>query len=263
MGGSAANCSHAVNDFRKLCGIDTLTPLDNVAELTANINDEGWENSILNYLKISKMNKNDILFILSVGGNFKKNVSVNLIKSIQFANKNKTKVVGICGKESGYLQKKNDVVLIVPNINNSLVTPYSESFQSIILHSLVSDPRLQIKILNGKKCWGTFFDRDGVLTRGINKNRKLYAVLKTKDLKFLPGAIQFLKKYKRKFKIIVITNQPDIAKGKISNETINEMNQKMMRLNLIDEILICPHSKNQKCSCRKPKIGLIKLAKKI
>ena len=146
VGGSAANCSHAVNDFRKLCGIDTLTPLDNVAELTANINDEGWENSILNYLKISKMNKNDILFILSVGGgNFKKNVSVNLIKSIQFANKNKTKVVGICGKENGYLQKKGDVVLIVPNINNSLVTPYSESFQSIILHSLVSDPRLQIK----------------------------------------------------------------------------------------------------------------------
>ena len=146
VGGSAANCSHAVNDFRKLCGIDTLTPLDNVAELTANINDEGWENSILNYLKISKMNKNDILFILSVGGgNFKKNVSVNLIKSIQFANKNKTKVVGICGKENGYLQKKGDLVLIVPNINNSLVTPYSESFQSIILHSLVSDPRLQIK----------------------------------------------------------------------------------------------------------------------
>ena len=146
VGGSAANCSHAVNDFRKLCGIDTLTPLDNVAELTANINDEGWENSILNYLKISKMNKNDILFVLSVGGgNLKKNVSVNLIKSIQFANKNKTKVVGICGKENGYLQKKGDVVLIVPNINNSLVTPYSESFQSIILHSLVSDPRLQIK----------------------------------------------------------------------------------------------------------------------
>ena len=146
VGGSAANCSHAVNDFRKLCGIDTLTPLDNVAELTANINDEGWENSILNYLKISKMNKNDILFVLSVGGgNLKKNVSVNLIKSIKFANKNKTKVVGICGKENGYLQKKGDVVLIVPNINNSLVTPYSESFQSIILHSLVSDPRLQIK----------------------------------------------------------------------------------------------------------------------
>lgn len=107
-----------------------------------------------------------------------------------------------------------------------------------------------------------FFDRDGVLIRGINKNRKLYAVLKTKDLRFLPGAIKFLKKYKSKFKIIVVTNQPDIANGKISNETINEMNQKMMRLNLIDEILICPHSKNQKCSCRKPKIGLIKLAEK-
>ncbi len=146
VGGSAANCSHAVNDFRKLCGIDTLTPLDNVAELTANINDEGWENSIINYLKISKINKNDILFILSVGGgNLKKNVSVNLIKSIQFAKKNNIKVLGICGKENGYLQKKGDVVLIVPNINDSLVTPYSESFQSIILHSLVSDPRLQIK----------------------------------------------------------------------------------------------------------------------
>ena len=146
VGGSAANCSHAVNDFRKLCEIDAITPLDNTSELTANINDNGWDNSLLNHLKISKISKNDALFVLTVGGgNLKKNVSVNLIKSINYAKKNKIKVIGICGKKDGYLQQNGDIVINVPNKNSSFVTPYSESFQSVLLHSIVSDPKLQIK----------------------------------------------------------------------------------------------------------------------
>jgi D-sedoheptulose 7-phosphate isomerase len=146
VGGSAANCSHAVNDFRKLCEIDSLTPLDNTSELTANINDSGWDNSLLNHLKISKIGKKDALFVLTVGGgNLRKNVSVNLIKSINYAKKNKIKVMGICGKEDGYLQRNGDIVINVPNRNSAFVTPYSESFQSVILHSIVSDPILQIK----------------------------------------------------------------------------------------------------------------------
>jgi len=146
VGGSAANCSHAVNDFRKLCEIDAITPLDNTSELTANINDNGWDNSLLNHLKISKIENKDVLFVLTVGGgNLKKNVSVNLIKSINYAKKNKIKVIGICGKEDGHLQRNADIVIVVPNVNSAFVTPYSESFQSVILHSIVSDPKLQVK----------------------------------------------------------------------------------------------------------------------
>ena len=146
VGGSAANCSHAVNDFRKLCEIDAITPLDNTSELTANINDNGWDNSLLNHLKISKIENKDVLFVLTVGGgNLKKNVSVNLIKSINYAKKNKITVIGICGKEDGHLQRNADIVIVVPNVNSAFVTPYSESFQSVILHSIVSDPKLQVK----------------------------------------------------------------------------------------------------------------------
>jgi len=107
-----------------------------------------------------------------------------------------------------------------------------------------------------------FFDRDGVLIKGIIKNKKLFAVKKFNQFRFLPGAKKFLKKYKKDFKIIVITNQPDISRGKINLKTIKKMNDKMLNTNLIDDIFICPHLKKHNCNCRKPKIGLIKKAKK-
>jgi D-sedoheptulose 7-phosphate isomerase len=146
VGGSAANASHAVNDFRKLCDIDAHSPLDNVSELTARTNDEGWDRVFIDYLKISKLNKNDALFILSVGGgNKSKNVSVNLIRALEYAKKNKTITMGIVGMDNGFTAKNADIVIKVPNINSSLITPYSESFQSVILHSIVSHEKLKIK----------------------------------------------------------------------------------------------------------------------
>jgi len=144
VGGSAANCSHAVNDFRKLCNIEAYAPTDNSAELTARINDEGWNSSFADWLKVSKLNKNDIIFIMSVGGgNLKKKISVNLVNAIKYAKKQKSKVLGIVGRKDGYTRKQANVSILVPNIKNDLITPYTEAFHSVVWHCLVSHPDLQ------------------------------------------------------------------------------------------------------------------------
>ena len=144
VGGSAGNCSHAVNDFRKICNIESYTPTDNVSELTARINDDGWNSSFKKWLEISKLNSKDILFIFSVGGgNLKKKISINLIEAIKLAKKKKCKILGIVGRDGGYAAKNSDTIIIIPNIDNKLVTPYSESFQSVVWHCLVTHPTLQ------------------------------------------------------------------------------------------------------------------------
>ena len=146
VGGSASNCSHAVNDFRKICEIECYAPTDNVSELTARINDDGWESALANWLKVSNLNSSDAIFIMSVGGgNKKKNVSVNLIKAIKFAKKTGTRILGIVGRDGGYTKKVGDNVILIPTIDKKLVTPYCESFHSIVWHCLVSHPLLQIK----------------------------------------------------------------------------------------------------------------------
>mgnify|MGYP001193893247 FL=1 len=146
VGGSAGNCSHAVNDFRKLCNFESYSPVDNVSELTARINDEGWDSSYSDWLIASKVKKNDALFVMSVGGGNKRaNVSTNLIKSIDLAIRKKIKIFGVVGKDDGYLYKKGDYVLKVPVNDKKLLTPLSESFQAVIWHYLVSHPLLKEK----------------------------------------------------------------------------------------------------------------------
>ena len=144
VGGSAANASHAVNDFRKLAGIETYAPTDNVAELTARTNDEGWHTVFSGWLKVSKLNSKDCLFILSVGGgNKEKNVSPNLIDAIDLAKSVGARVTGIVGRDGGYTAENAEICLIVPTVNPSTVTPHSESFQTVIWHLLVSHPKLK------------------------------------------------------------------------------------------------------------------------
>ena len=146
VGGSAANCSHAVNDFRKICEIECYTPIDNVSELTARINDDGWNSIFASWLNISKANKNDAIFIFSVGGgDVKKNVSVNLVESIKYAKKNKMKIFGIVGRKGGYTKKHGDNVIVIPDLFKKRLTPHSEAFQAVIWHCLVSHPLLQKK----------------------------------------------------------------------------------------------------------------------
>jgi D-sedoheptulose 7-phosphate isomerase len=145
VGGSAANCSHAVNDFRKLCKIESYNPMDNFSEMTARINDEGWDSSLVEWLKVCNLKKSDAIFIFSVGGgNIKKKVSINLVNAMKYAKKKKTKIFSIVGKKNGYADKASDICIKIPNVDEKLITPFSESFQAVVWHCLVSHPLLQL-----------------------------------------------------------------------------------------------------------------------
>jgi D-sedoheptulose 7-phosphate isomerase len=146
VGGSAGNCSHAVNDFRKLAGIEAYAPTDNVSELTARTNDEGWETVFAEWLKVSKLKADDALFIFSVGGgSLEKNISPNLVRALQYAKTVGATVLGVVGRDGGYTAKVGDAVCIVPTVNPDAVTPHSEAFQAVIWHLLVSHPALKLK----------------------------------------------------------------------------------------------------------------------
>ena len=146
VGGSAANCSHAVNDFRKICEIESYSPVDNISELTARTNDEGWDTIFSEWLKTSHINNNDALFILSVGGGSKqKNISPNLVNAIDVAISKDVTIFGIVGKDDGYTFEKGDYVVQVPIVSEDRITPHSEAFQAVVWHCLVSNPILAIK----------------------------------------------------------------------------------------------------------------------
>lgn len=146
VGGSAGNASHAVNDFRKIVGIETYAPTDNVSELTARTNDEGWDTVFSEWLKVSKLNSKDAVFIFSVGGgNLEKNISPNLVKALQLAKEVDAKILGIVGRDGGYTAKVADAAAIVPVVNPATITPHSEAFQAVIWHLLVSHPKLKMK----------------------------------------------------------------------------------------------------------------------
>ena len=144
VGGSAANCSHAVNDFRKLCGIEAYTPVDNVSELTARTNDEGWDTVFAAWLRISKANKNDAVFVFSVGGgNVEKNVSANIVHGLKEAKSRGLTIMGVVGRDGGYTKRVGDAVIVVPTIEVTRITPHTEAFQAVVWHCLVSHPDLQ------------------------------------------------------------------------------------------------------------------------
>lgn len=146
VGGSAGNASHAVNDFRKIIEIEAYAPTDNVSELTARTNDEGWSDIFVKWLEISNLNKKDLIFVFSVGGgDLDKNISVNLIKAINLAKKKGSKVLSILGRKDGYAAKNSDVSLIVPVKSKNLLTPFAEAYQGIVWHLLVSHPELKKK----------------------------------------------------------------------------------------------------------------------
>jgi D-sedoheptulose 7-phosphate isomerase len=143
VGGSAANCTHAVNDFRKIGGFEAYTPVDNVAELTARTNDEGWETVFVEWLKTSRLNANDALFILSVGGgNREKNVSANLVHALDYGKKQGSRILGIVGRDGGYTAKVANACLVIPTLSADTITPHAEAWQAVIWHMLVSDPRI-------------------------------------------------------------------------------------------------------------------------
>jgi D-sedoheptulose 7-phosphate isomerase len=144
VGGGAGNASHAVNDFRKITGIESYAPTDNVSELTARVNDDGWETVFVNWLKGSRLTAKDCIFVFSVGGgNAEKNVSVTLVNALRFAKEKGAKVIGVVGRDGGYTAKVADACVIIPTVNEKTITPQTEAFQAVIWHLIVSSPAMQ------------------------------------------------------------------------------------------------------------------------
>jgi D-sedoheptulose 7-phosphate isomerase len=144
VGGSAGNASHAVNDFRKLCGIEAYAPTDNVSELTARVNDDGWESTFAAWLSVSKLSNQDLLLVFSVGGGDReRNVSPNLVRALEYGQRVGARISGIVGRDGGYTAKVAHACVLIPTVNPAAVTPHSEAFQAVIWHFLVSHPSLQ------------------------------------------------------------------------------------------------------------------------
>jgi D-sedoheptulose 7-phosphate isomerase len=145
VGGSAGNCSHAVNDFRKIVEIESYAPTDNVSELTARTNDEGWPTVFESWLKISKLNSKDLIFIFSVGGgSLEKNISPNLVLALQYAKEVGSKITGVVGRDGGYTAQVADACVIIPTVNPENITPHTEAFQAVVWHLIVSHPMLKV-----------------------------------------------------------------------------------------------------------------------
>lgn len=144
VGGSAASCSHAVNDFRKLCGFEAYAPTDNVAELTARTNDEGWDTVFVEWLRGARLRREDAVLVLSVGGgNAERNISANLVRALQYAKEVGATITGVVGRDGGYTARVGDAVVIVPTVNAEHVTPLTEAFHSVVSHLLVTHPALK------------------------------------------------------------------------------------------------------------------------
>jgi D-sedoheptulose 7-phosphate isomerase len=145
-GGGAGHASHATNDFRKICNIECYCITDNVSELTARINDDGWDSSYMKWLEISRFSKKDLLFVFSVGGgNLNKKISINLINAIKYAKKKGGKIISITGRKDGFSNKKSNASILIPNVNDKCITPYTEGFQAVIWHLIVSHSKLKVQ----------------------------------------------------------------------------------------------------------------------
>lgn len=156
VGGSAGNCSHAVNDFRKLCGIEAYTPVDNVSELTARTNDEGWDTVFSAWLRVSQAEERDAVLVFSVGGgDVERNVSPNLVKALDEARARRMRIFGVVGRATGYTAQIGDVVVVVPTVDAARITPHSEAFQAVVWHCLVSHPALQLSATKWESVSGT------------------------------------------------------------------------------------------------------------
>jgi D-sedoheptulose 7-phosphate isomerase len=267
VGGSAANSSHAVNDFRKIAGIEAYAPTDNVSELTARINDDGWATVFEQWLRTSHLQCADTLLVLSVGGgNLEKNISPNIVAALRLAKKAGAQVIGIVGRDGGYTGTVADALILVPTVNVAHITPHTEAFQGIIWHLLVSHPLVKIDATKWESVTApapqsrraVFLDRDGVLNRAILRNGKPYPPTSVEQLEVLVGVPDALHELKRHdFELVVVSNQPDVARGTLSHKVVEQMNQRLKSLLPLDEFFVCYHTDEDKCTCRKPKPGLL------
>src|ERR1700677_3493787 len=268
VGGSAANASHAVNDFRKIAGIEAYAPTDNVSELTARVNDEGWQTVFEAWLRVSSLRANDLVLVFSVGGgDLEKNVSPNLVAALQYAKTVGAKILGIVGRDGGHTAKLADVCVLIPTVNPAHITPHTEAFQAVVWHLLVSHPVVKQQQTKWESTApGTaelrpavFLDRDGVLNRAVVRDGKPFPPPSdVEELELLPDVASSLRDLKAHgFSLFVITNQPDVARGTCTRESVEALHQTLASSLPVDDIFVCYHDDNDHCACRKPKPGLL------
>jgi D-sedoheptulose 7-phosphate isomerase len=264
VGGSAANASHAVNDFRKIAGIEAYTPTDNVSELTARTNDEGWGSVFDSWLRTSRLRANDLLLIFSVGGgNLEQNVSPNLVAALKYAKSVGAKIIGVVGRDGGYTATVADACVLIPVVNPEHITPHTEAFQAVVWHLLVSHPAVRRQptkweSMNLSKGRAVFLDRDGVINRAFVRDGKPYSPPTVEDLEILPGVPEALRDLKAQgYRVLVVTNQPDVARGKQSLQTLEAMHRQLKSELPIDDIFVCTHTEKDECDCRKPQPGML------
>jgi D-sedoheptulose 7-phosphate isomerase len=267
VGGSAANASHAVNDFRKIAGIEAYAPTDNVSELTARTNDEGWATVFEAWLRVSRLRSNDLVLVFSVGGgDLEKNVSPNLVAALQYAKTVGAKILGIVGRDGGHTAKVADVCIIIPTVNPAHITPHTEAFQAIVWHLLVSHPAVKQQQTKWESTApgsaqlrpAVFLDRDGVINRAVVRDGKPFPPTSLKELEVLPDVASSLHDLKAQgFALFIITNQPDVARGTQTREAVDSIHQALASSLPIDGIFVCYHDDTDDCACRKPKPGLL------
>jgi D-sedoheptulose 7-phosphate isomerase len=271
VGGSAANASHAVNDFRKIAGIEAYAPTDNVSELTARANDEGWSSIFDSWLRTSRLRADDLLLIFSVGGgNVEQNVSPNLVAALKYAKSVGAKIIGVVGRDGGYTAKVADACVLIPTVNPAHTTPHTEAFQAVIWHLLVTHPAVKTQatkwesMASGGTYRAVFLDRDGVINRAFVRDGKPFPPPTLQELEILPGVSEALHDLKSHgFKLLVVTNQPDVGRGKLSSQALDAMHQALRASLPLDDILVCCHTDKDNCDCRKPMPGmLLEAAKK-
>ena len=267
VGGSAANASHAVNDFRKIAGIEAYAPTDNVSELTARVNDEGWATVFEAWLRVSRLRANDLVLVFSVGGgDLEKNVSPNLVAALQYAKTVGAKIVGVVGRDGGHTAKVADVCVIIPTVNPAHITPHAEAFQAVVWHLLVSHPAVKQQQTKWESTAlgdrqlrpAVFLDRDGVINRAVVRDGKPFPPSGVKELELLPEVASSLHDLKAHgFALFVITNQPDVSRGTQTREAVEAIHQALASSLPIDDIFVCYHDDADDCACRKPNPGML------
>lgn len=266
VGGSAANASHAVNDFRKIAGFEAYAPTDNVSELTARTNDEGWATVFQEWLAGSRLCSRDAILVLSVGGgDAAKNVSPNLVRAVDYACSVGATVLGIVGRDGGHTARMAHACVIVPPLNPSRVTPHAEAFQAIVWHLLVSHPALQRATtkwesvsLISERTRAVFLDRDGVINHAVVRNGRPFPPATLEEFNIVGEARQCTLRLKQLgFWLFVVTNQPDVARGSQSVSVVERMHDRLRETLPVDDVLVCFHDDAANCACRKPRPGLL------
>jgi D-sedoheptulose 7-phosphate isomerase len=268
VGGSAGNASHAVNDFRKLAGIEAYAPTDNVSELTARTNDEGWPTVFVEWLRVSRLADRDVVLVFSVGGgNVERNVSPNIVGALDYARSVGAGIIGIVGRDGGYTGRVADVCVRIPVVHPDRITPHTEAFQAVVWHLLVSHPGVQQKATRWESLdpagarRAVFLDRDGVLMDTEVRAGKPHPMPDSADLHLLPGTGESLAELKRQgFLLLVVTNQPDVARGNRTRAEVEDTHRRLRSALPVDDVFTCFHDDGDRCDCRKPSPGLVRRA---